>query len=79
MPAYKNLQRFVMCRGRQFHFISYEGVRADKRREREATPPTWFLLNAGKRWPVFPEIPGEDEAEVDRRLVAWLEANVFGE
>jgi broad specificity phosphatase PhoE len=77
MPAYKNLQRVVVHRGREFHFMTYDGIRADKRRDREATPPTWFLISSGKRWPVFPEVPGESDAEVDRRLVAWLEQNVF--
>jgi hypothetical protein len=75
--AYRNLQRYVVHRGREFHFVSYEGTPADPRRERGAVPPTWFLLNAGKRWAVIPQVADEADDDVDRRLIAWLDENVF--
>lgn len=79
MAAYRNVQRHIVHRGREFHFVSYEGTPADARREVEATPPTWFLLNAGKRWPVMPHDIDESEEDVERRLIAWLDSNVFND
>ncbi|MBL0179465.1 MAG: hypothetical protein IPP98_10120 [Gemmatimonadetes bacterium] len=35
-------------------------------------PPTWALMAAGKRWTVMPELADQDEAEIDRQLLAWL-------
>jgi hypothetical protein len=77
MAAYRNAQRHLVHRGREFHFVSYEGTPADARREIAARPPTWYLLNAGKRWPVVPHVPEERDEDLDRRLVAWLDAHVF--
>jgi hypothetical protein len=77
MAAYKNLQRYVAHRGREFHFVSYEGAPADPGRGRVAMPPTWFLVNAGKRWAVMPQIADESDDAVDQRLIAWLDENVF--
>lgn len=77
MAAYKTVQRYVTHRGREFHFVSYEGAPADTHKERAAVPPTWFLLNAGKRWAAMPQIADETEEAVDQRLVAWLDQNVF--
>ena len=77
MALYKNQQRYIQYRGREFHFVSYEGLPADPRKERAQVPPTWFLLNAGKRWAAFPQMAEEPEEDIDRRLVAWLEQNVF--
>lgn len=77
MAAYQNKHRYVVHRGREFHFVSYEGIRADTHKDRAAVPPTWFLLSAGKRWAVMPEDGAAEETEVDRLLAAWLERNVF--
>ncbi|HSA56877.1 MAG TPA: hypothetical protein VLE53_14295 [Gemmatimonadaceae bacterium] len=79
MAAYRNVQRHIVHRGREFHFVSYEGTPADTRREVEAMPPTWYLLNAGKRWPVMPHQVDEPEDEVERRLIEWLDSNVFND
>ena len=74
---YRTEQRFVTHRGREFHFVSYEGQPADPRKSLDATPPSWYLLNAAKRWVVLPQIADESEEDTDRRLVDWLEENVF--
>ena len=79
MAAYRNVQRHIVHRGREFHFVSYEGTPADARRELEAQPPTWYLLNAGKRWPVMPHHLDASDDEVERRLIEWLDSNVFND
>lgn len=78
MAGYQPKQRFITHRGREFHFVSYEGTRADPRRNVAATPPTWFLLSAGKRWAATPQIADQCDSDLDAELIAWLEANVFG-
>jgi hypothetical protein len=77
MTAYRTEQRHVLHRGREFHFVSYEGKPADPRHDMDATPATWYLLNAGKRWPVMTQVKDECDEEIDRRLIAWLDVNVF--
>jgi len=77
MAAYRTEQRYVLHKGREFHFASYEGQPADPRKSLAATPPSWYLINAGKRWAVIPQIADESEEEIHRRLVEWLETNVF--
>jgi hypothetical protein len=77
MSSYKNEQHRIAYRGRDFHFVSYEGQPADERRGREAAPPMWYLMQAGKRWPVMRQHPGESAETVERALRAWLEANAF--
>ncbi len=39
--------------------------------------PGWFLMRAGKRWAALPQVLGESEADLDERLMGWLEINVF--
>lgn len=73
---YRVEQRRITHRGRNFRFVSYEGQRANPARNEPATEPAWFLVNAGYRWKVMPQLPGEESDEVDRRLMEWLEANV---
>jgi hypothetical protein len=77
MSAYRVQQRRLTHRGREFHFVSYEGQPANPARDVPEQPPTWFLMQGGKRWPVMPEQPEQDEEAVDRDLVLWLEAHVF--
>ena len=77
MASYLNRHRYLTHRDRDFHFVSYDGLRADPRRGQEATVPTWFLTNAGKRWPVMPQSLEEGDEAVDARLIAWLEQCVF--
>ena len=77
MSAYKTDQRRIRRRGRDFHFVSYEGQRAVPERGVVESGPEWFLVTAGKRWAVAPQVDGQDEAAVDRALTRWLDAHVF--
>ncbi|MGD8728009.1 MAG: hypothetical protein PVH40_10210 [Gemmatimonadales bacterium] len=70
-------QRRLHYRGREFHFVSYEGLRANAKRGQPATAPAWWLMSYGTRWEVMPFHPGCDAAELDRAFAAWLDENVF--
>lgn len=72
-------QRRITYRGREFHFVSYEGTPADTKRQRPAVAPAWFLMSAGKRWEVMPHTPAQDPDETDRLLTEWIEGHVFAE
>jgi len=71
-------QRRLQYRGREFHFVSYDGLPANAKRAQLATAPAWWLMSAGTRWEVMPFHSGDDEASLDRAFMAWLDANVFG-
>lgn len=77
MSSYKPEQRRLTHRGRQFHFVSYEGQAANTARQVPATEPTWFMMSSGKRWAVMPHQPGQEGDELDRLLTQWLETHVF--
>ncbi len=77
MSSYKIEQHRVTYRGRDFHFVSYEAQPANERRGEPAVPPMWYLMQAGKRWPVMPQEPGQPVEAVEAALRAWLEANAF--
>ncbi len=79
MTAYKTVQEFIVHRNRRFHFVSYEGQRADLARQRDELPPTWFLMMANKRWPVMQQVPGQDREELQQQLTDWLDRNIFTE
>ena len=79
MSSFKTDQRHVTYRGRDFHFVSYDAEPSNERMGREATPASWFLINAGKRWLVMPHIPGQQEAALEMALHDWLDVHVFGE
>lgn len=70
-------QRRLQYRGREFHFVSFDGTPADMRRGRPATPPAWWLMSAGTRWEVMPFEPGQDPVDLDRAFTDWLETHVF--
>ena len=70
-------QRRLQYRGREFHFVSYDGLPASTKRAQPATMPAWWLMSAGRRWEVMPFHPGRDVAELDRAFTAWLDAHVF--
>ena len=74
---YRVEQRHITYRDREFHFVSYEGQRANRARNQSATGHTWFLVNAGYRWEVMPHEPGQATGEVDRLLTEWIETRVF--
>ena len=77
MSSYKVEQKRLTHRGREFHFVSYEGQAGNLARQIAATVPTWFLMNGGKRWPVAPHQPGQEQGELDRVFTDWLEVHVF--
>jgi hypothetical protein len=70
-------QRRLQYRGREFHFVSFEGVPANPRRDQPATPAAWWLMSAGTRWEVMPFRPGQDADALDRAFTAWLDTHVF--
>ena len=39
----------------------------------------WYLMQAGKRWPVMPQESGQSAEAVEQALREWLEANAFTE
>ena len=71
-------QHHFSHRGRAFHFVAYDGVPANAGQARAAVPPTWYLMSAGKRWEVMPEVPAQPDDERDMQLARWLDENVFG-
>ncbi len=77
MSRHTVLQHRLVHRGREFHFVSYEGHPANPTRGEEAMPPTWFLMSSGKRWNVMPALDDQPENERDRKLAQWLDKNVF--
>ena len=76
MSQYVVEQRRVAHKGRDFHFVSYEGF-LDKSTKSQG-PPKWFLMSAGKRWEVMEQVRGQAADEVDGQLVQWLDRHVFG-
>jgi hypothetical protein len=70
-------QRRLVYRGREFHFVSYDGLPANPKRGEPATAPAWWLMSSGTRWEVMPFQPGAAQEELDRRFTEWLDANVF--
>lgn len=77
MSGYKTDQRRLLHRGREFHFVSYEGLAANPRRSQAATAPTWCLMHAGKRWVVMEQVPDQTVDALELQLHQWLDANVF--
>lgn len=71
-------QRRLLYRGREFHFVSYEGRPANPKRAQAATEPAWWLMGAGARWEVVPFHPGQAMDELDALFTRWLDAHVFG-
>ena len=78
MSSYKTGQRRVVHRGREFHFVSYEGTPANPRHQQAATQPAWYLMMAGKRWEVMSQEGELSESALDTALQTWLDANIFG-
>jgi hypothetical protein len=72
VSSYKIEQRRVSYRGRDFHFVSYDGQPANTRRGQAAVPPMWYLMGPGKRWPVMEQTVGQTDEEVERGLLSWL-------
>jgi hypothetical protein len=72
MSSYKVLQQRISHAGKHFHFVSYDGQPGNVRRGEPATGPMWYLMRAGKRWPVMPQVAGQPESETTAALGSWL-------
>lgn len=72
MSAYKNQQRRLSLGHREFHFVTYEARPANVKRGETESGPMWYLMRAGKRWPVMPEVPGQVDTEITQALTSWL-------
>jgi hypothetical protein len=79
LSGYKTTQHHILHRGREFHFVSYEGLPANLKNGTEATPATWYLMVAGKRLPVMPEQNDLELVSLTRQFTGWLDENVFDE
>jgi hypothetical protein len=75
MSAYETQQHRLAHRGRSFHFVSYEGQPADESHQQPEVPPSWYVMLAGKRWMVSPQVGETAPAELDRQFGEWLEAH----
>jgi hypothetical protein len=73
VSTYKIEQRRVHYRGRDFHFVSYDGHPANERRGEPSAPPMWYLMGPGRRWPVMPQVAGQPDEEIERGLIGWLQ------
>jgi len=71
-------QHRVTIRGRELHFVAYEGIPANPRRGYPAVPPTWYLMSWGKRHKVMEYLIGQPVEERDAALRKWAEENALG-
>jgi hypothetical protein len=78
VSSYKVEQCRIHYRGRDFHFVSYDGHPANERRAEVAAPPMWYLMGPGRRWPVMPQVPGQPATELEQALIAWLQEQDLG-
>lgn len=72
MAGYKVQQQRLSYGGKSYHFVSYDAQPGNERRGLVATGPMWYLMRAGKRWPVMPQVVGQPESETVRALGSWL-------
>ena len=77
MSSYKTNQYHVVHRGRRFHFVSYEARQANLRTGETAMPASWFLMCAGKRWPVVAQVQDQSPELLLAALTRWLDDTVF--
>jgi hypothetical protein len=72
MSSYKNAQHYLKLRGRDFHFVSYDGQPANIKKGEVEVGPMWYLMGPGKRWPVMPQVEGQSDEEIAKGLKNWL-------
>ena len=77
MNTYKTQQHHLVHRGHSFHFVSYEGQPADEKRHQPEMLPSWYLMLAGKRWMVSPQVGETAPVELDRQFGEWLDGHVL--
>jgi hypothetical protein len=78
MSGYKTQQHRLVRSGRSFHFVSYEAQPADVKRLQPETPASWYVMLAGKRWMVGPQLEELAPAELSHQFEEWLDAHVLG-
>ena len=78
MSSHKPQQRHLTIRGRDFHFVSYQGSAGNPQRAQLPFPAMWYLMVEGRRCPVFPYEATRSLAEVDAALTEWAEDNAMG-
>jgi hypothetical protein len=78
VSSHKPEQRHLFVRGRDFHFVTYDGQPANERRGEAAVPPMWFLMGPAKRWPVMPHVVGQSDEDVEKAMMSWLTAQGLG-
>ena len=78
MSSHKVRQCRLSFRGRDFHFVSYEGHPANERRGETAMPAMWYLMGPAKRWPVMEHVPDQPDDEVEKGLLKWLGTQELG-
>lgn len=76
MSAFKPQQRHLTVGGRIFHFVSYEAMPANARRQEAAQPAMWCLMVEGRRMPALPWAAEDGPEEIDRRLAAWVAEHI---
>ena len=76
MSSYVIEQRRVAHKGRDFHFVSYEGE--VNKASKSQGPPMWYLMSSGKRWQVMEQVRGQAVEEIDVMLARWLDKHIFG-
>jgi hypothetical protein len=77
MAGYKTDQCRIAYRGKEFHFVSYEGQGANPAKGVVETPAMWYLMRAGHRHEVMPQVTGQEVIERERQFGEWLESFVF--
>ena len=78
MSAFKPQQRHLSIRGRDFHFVSYEGGPVRRREGEPIIPAMWYLMVEGRRCAALPWDPAQSLADVDRALERWVADNTTG-
>lgn len=64
----------VFHRGREFHFVTYEG---DTDPENAGGAAMWYLMSGLKRCEAIRQVPDQDEPTLEARLRRWLDTNAF--
>ena len=78
MSAFKPQQLHLTIVGQPFHFVAYEGVPANPKRQQLAVGPMWYLMREGKRHLVMAYLPAQAALERDLALTKWTEAHAIG-
>lgn len=78
MTPFKPGRRHLTIHGHPFHFASYKGRSANRRRAQLAYPAMWYLMVDGRRCPVLPCDSCPSALELDAALRDYAEDNAMG-